>query len=370
MASAPVARQFYPKFRPQKGCLRNGKRRPEIGGVALASCFSRPAFLNQPHPPKTGRPASELACYKKVEQEFSASLNNLCILYGLRVPKLVGLFPMNIQKAHASLSAALEEKDRDLQLRIMQDENGRVSLATIKTFNTKTTLYYLPLDNVWELMKKKDRKSESDLLLSMLAYLYQIAGVPHFCENYSYLGEIYEMVADWQEEQKDKQPEEDQNYRKHLEQHYSLLYSAGGIMLSLLADSKNLGRFSGRVRRFRPKDEKGEGLQACARGLLKLYRRFPRRSITDNMGLIEENTEENTVRADQYISFYWSNNDCIIDNVMEYVNCELNELSQMEEPQSIQYFDAPQARENHDFSFEQTFFGLLNDLTDILNDLK
>ncbi|MDN3588228.1 hypothetical protein QWY86_16205 [Pedobacter aquatilis] len=371
LASAPVARQFRPLARPQKGCIGNACPRPNIKSHALALSVPKPAFLRKAHPPKTGRPHAELKRYRKVENGFSASLSNLCTLYGLAQPKLEGLFPMNIQKAFSSLSAELEEKDRDLKLRIMQDENGRVSLATLKTFNTKTTLYYLPLDKLWELMKKRDRKPESALLLSMLSYLYQVAGVPHYCENYAYLGEIYEMVADWEAGQSEEGDQEDENYRKALEQHYSLLYSAGGILLSLMADGKNLHRFSGRVRRFRPRDETGEFLHACARGLLKLYLKFPRRSIMDRMAEpVREDTDDRVVRADQYISFYWSGNDCIIENVMEYVNCELNELCEMEEPQSIQYFDTPQSRENHNFSFEETFFCLLNDLTDILNDLQ
>ncbi|WP_316739156.1 hypothetical protein [Pedobacter aquatilis] len=374
VASPPVARQFYPFPRPKEGGIGNGNPRPKLESHAIATHVPRPAFLRQAHPPKTGKPAIELKSYRKVEFGFSASMANLCALYGLNVPTPEGLFPMNIQKSYALVSAALEEKCRDLQLRIMQDENGRVSLATIKTFNTKTTLYYLPLSGLWELMKKKDRKRESALLLSMLSYLYQIAGVPHYCETYAYLGEIYEMVAEWEDEQMEEYEDcdqENENYRRHLRDHYSLLYSAGGMLLSLMADAKNLERFSCRVRCYRPRDKTGENLLACARGLFALYRRFPNRSIMDRMAEpFGDDCDERNIRSDQYISFYWSNNDCLFDNAMEYVNSELGELCAMEEPQSIQSFDMPQATESHDFSFEEKFFDLLNDLTDILNELQ
>ena len=319
--------------------------------------------------PKTGRFSPELRAFKKIEREFKTSLSNLCTLYSIDEPKVEGIFPMNIERAFKELRQMLNCHHEDLQLKIMQDESGTVTLTTRRVFDTRMTLYYLPLCPLWELMMRKDKKPETALILSILAYLFQIGGVPHFAQTCSYFDGIYQMVAEWDFEQ--EQDEEAQNDAKFISAHFSMIYQAGNILLLKMNDPIHLKRFKGRVKRFKPKDQQGEALFLCAKNALKLYQAFPLRSVMDNMGLPDlESEDDSFIRCEQYLSFYWSNSDCIIDSAMDYINAELNEMCEMEEPVSFQYFDAPQAKETHDFAFEEQFFALLNEITDILNDLK
>jgi hypothetical protein len=334
MVSAPVSGQLYQKLRPQKRPVGTVWSRPEKQSKTIPNRIPRPAFLNFPHPPRIARPAAELKCYGRIEKQIKSSLCNLCRLYGLKEPILKGIFPMNVYTAFTQVSTALHQKDEELKLKIMQEASARVCLATQKTFDTRMTLYYLPLCPFWEMMKQKERKKETNLLLSMLAYLFQIAGIPHFAENFSYLGGIYQIVAEWQSEQEEEDEDEElRNESEFIDAHFSYLWEAGAILLALMADPKNLKRFDGRVKRFTPKDAKGDALLACAKALARLYRKFPTRSVIENMGMpAMDNDEDNFIRSEQYLGFYWSNSDCIIDSVMEYVNAELNECCEIEEP--------------------------------------
>lgn len=369
MVQTPKPRPFYGRNRPQKGHFPNNQSGEDRQAQTFAPRISRPAFLTRTHPPKTARFSPELRAFKKVERDFKTSLSHLCRLYSIGEPKVEGIFPVNIERAFRQVSHILHRDHKDLQLKIMRDGSGKVTLATRKVFDTRMTLYYLPLCPLWELMKRKDKKTETALLLSILAYLFQIGGIPHFAQTCSYFDGIYEMVAEWESAQ--EQEEEEKNDAGFIAAHFSMMYEAGNILLSKMNDPVNLKRFKGRVYRFRPKDQQGEALSSCAKNALKLYHAFPLRSVTDNMGLPDTESEQDSfIRCEQYLSFYWSNSDCIIDSAMDYINAELNGMCEMEEPVSFQYFDAPQAKEIHDFAFEEQFFALLNEITDILNDLR
>lgn len=313
----------------------------------------------------------ELRAYAKIGSTFKNALSNFCKLYNFPEPETHSVFPMYISKALQEVSLLLADSHKELQLRIMQEEGGRVTLATRKIFDTRMTLYYLPLCPLWEMMKLKDKKAETALLLSIVAYLFKVGGIPHFAETYSYFDGIYEMVAEWNTDQGQEQDGEEDAEQEHIAAHFEMMNEAGAILLAQMANPENLKRFKGRVNRFKPKDEKGEDLLNCAKNALKLYRTFPNRSVMDNMGKPALDNEEDTfIRSEQYLSFYWSSNDCLIDSAMDYINAELNEVCEMEEPVSLQYFDAPQSKEIHDFSFEEQFFDLLNEVSDILNDLQ
>jgi hypothetical protein len=366
LVQTPANRQVPARIRPQEGCLGN----PVAKTKTLANGISRPAFLKHAHPPLLQENREELKKFKQLEKDFVASLINLCTLYHLVVPKLKGFFPMNVSLAFETVQSELKAKNKDLEIKIMQGENGKVLLASKKVFNTKMTLYYLPLSGVWELMKQQECKKETALLFSVLAYLYQVIGVPHFKDGYSYMESIYNYVEDWYSETGEEE-EVDIEEQAFVCEHFSVLHHAGKILQMEMQDKKHLLRFRSRVQRFKPKDQAGEALHLCAKNALKLFRGFPNRSIMDDMAIpnADVDGEEGYIRAEQYISFYWSRKDCIIDQVMEYINNELNECSLMEEPTSVQLFDSPQNTEIHDHSFSERCFALLNEITDILDDL-
>ncbi|MBC6112448.1 hypothetical protein ACFOG5_02485 [Pedobacter fastidiosus] len=369
MVQTPEIGQFYRKNRPTERCFAVDRNTTEPQAKALAPGISRPAFLSRAHPPKIGKFLPELRAYARIEREFKTSLSNLCALYDISEPEMGGIFPMNISGAFEKVAEALSNSHGEIKPKIMQDKSGKVCLATQKVFDTRMTLYYLPLCSLWEMMKQKDKKSETALLLSVLSYLFQIAGVPHFAETYSYLDGIYEMVAEWNDEQEQDEVEEPD--AEFIAAHFSMMNEAGIILLSQMNSPKNLARFRGRVKRFKPKNAQGKALLNCAKNALQLFRAFPARSVMDNMAIPAlESEEDSFIRSEQYMGFYWSNKDCVIDSVMEYVNAELSELCEMEEPVSVQYFDCPQDRESHDFTFEEKFFALLNEITDHLTDLS
>ncbi len=101
-----------------------------------------------------------------------------------------------------------------------------------------------------------------------------------------------------------------------------------------------------------------------------LYRDYPQRTVFDNIkdGLIEPQEEER-IKPEQYISFTWSTEGWLYDQICEYVNAEVQEYGAIDEPTAIQYFDKPQQQSFHDLDFETRMFDVLNELSTILNEL-
>ena len=105
-----------------------------------------------------------------------------------------------------------------------------------------------------------------------------------------------------------------------------------------------------------------------AEDFLNLYNDYPSRSLHSSMQKqLLHPDQSDYIYLEQYLSFFWSSNDCFYDTLMDMINSELQEMGFQEEPVSIQYFDQPQEKEIHNFEFEQRFFQLADRLSELLN---
>ena len=142
-----------------------------------------------------------------------------------------------------------------------------------------------------------------------------------------------------------------------------------GNLLKSLSDKDQLALLDDRVSKFYPTTKTEENLKAIAYRVSTLINIYPGRSIFDSIpDDLNRIDGEGRITAEHYLSFIWSGEDCLYDQLMETVNCELQEYNEIDEPMSIQLFDKPQNQISHNMSFEQEFFDLLNDLSDNLYD--
>ena len=307
-----------------------------------------------------------------VEREFFSSAENLCNFYGIAPANFpLSVYPENIAQSIKDLKQKLEGVDKNLELIVAHDEQHVARIAVKKSFNTKTTLYYLPVEPLYELLQDGKRIKTAELLLSVLAYLYQIGGIPYHGEQRTYLSSIYDMIYDWSNEEECFEDEKEQQY---ILDHIKLIRERSKWLLEKLNKKVHLQKFEKRINGFRPCSELEQELLALAKQAYSLHCDFPDCSVIDRIdrGLFDqdENYDSCRVYAENYLSFIWSFNDCLYDQLMETVNSELQEYNEIDEPTTIQFFDTPQVSEVHDHTFEIRFFDLLNGITDNLTDFS
>ncbi|RBQ11494.1 hypothetical protein [Pedobacter miscanthi] len=276
-------------------------------------------------------------------------------------------YPLNIIQDFNRLKKQLESREAALELVFLQEEERRC-LVTVKTFDTGRTLFYLPVSPLYALLKSRKQKAFADLLLSVMAYLYQITGVPHFREDYVYLEGIYGMIEEWVT---DDDYSEDKQERQFMTDHFEMMYARGDYTLGRMSAKKEVMEFEERVRRFKAKTQTETDLLDCANKLVALQRDYPDRSVMERMRPpIETDYDDGYIRAEQYLCFYWSGVDCLQDHLFDTVNAELNEYGVIEEPVSIQFFESRQEYPLHDMDYERRLFEILHGLSDVLYDLE
>jgi hypothetical protein len=332
----------------------------------------RNGFLGYVFSPVINSYPKEIIDQRRVEKEFFSSAQNLCSLYGIvSVNSSSSLYPENIAQVVTDLKQKLEGIDKALELIVVNDEDRAACIAVKKSFDTKTTLYYLPVEPLYDLLQDRSRKKTAELLLSVVAYLYQIGGVPYHGEQGSYLCSIYDMIYDWSGEEEYFEDDKEQQY---ILDHIKLMGDRSKWLLEKLNKKAHLQKFAKRINDFQPSSKAEQELLVLAQQAYSLFCDFPDCSIINRIdsGLFDqdENYDSCRVYAENYLSFIWSFNDCVYDQLMETVNSELQEYNEIDEPTTIQFFDAVQQSEAHDHNFEIRFFDLLNGITDNLTDFS
>jgi hypothetical protein len=359
-----------PKIRAVRSILKPKSRSFGIKERRAKKCStfaSGNGFLNHSFSPLVNGYFKEIEAANRVAESIFSAARNLCDLYGIKLLDDKHLiYPQNVSRLVEDLQQQIAAIDKDANVLVISSEDRLPTIAVTKFFYTKTTLYYLPIEPLHFLMQQEERKPTAQLLLSVLCYFYQIGGIPYFGENSSYLYYIYQMIYEWYN---DEEICEDPTEHQYLMDHIQLVERESGNLLKSLSEKDHLALLNDRLSKFSPKTTAEENLKAIAIRVSALMEKFPLRaimdSIVDDLNGIDG---EGRITADHYLSFIWSGEDCLYDQLMETVNCELQEYSEIDEPMSFQLFDKPQNQISHDLSFEQEFFDLLNELSDNLYD--
>ena len=329
----------------------------------------RIAFLGQKFYPLLSSEHSELSDAEAITKGFYTSVENLCSCYGIVVEQYKDLpYPLNIGKCFKVVSKALEVEDNTVELRLLQDEVSKARLATVHSFSNRNTLFYLPTEVVFYLLAND--LPTADLLLSVYSYLFRFVGIAHYGENYSYLGGIYEMIEEMYLYEED--PDRDEEYYSYITSHLDFIKEQGAVCVAMLNELVHVKQFERRVKNYRPQNKGQSDFLQTAMGFLKLSQDFPKRNIHDRICPIanEDDYNDGVIRVEQYLHFFWDFDCPVKQELMDYVNAELNECGQMEEPTTFQYFDTPQDGLHHEHDFEKRLCELLHELTDNVIDLK
>lgn len=338
----------------------DGRKTPQCSAANAADGFLKARFL-----PVRANRYPQLENRYLVEKQFFASLHNLAALYGFKpLAKNNHIYPYNIACAFDHAQAHVSKHCERTSLAIIRNENSHAVLVTYKEHLIGQTLYYLPVRRLWELMQDESRSAQADLLLSVFCYLHQIAGLPMFTEPDSYLWYQYEMVYDFYSTDEDMEP----GVFSEFEEQFSLMKKAGKSLSQSLICKQHLLSFENRLKGFTASCENETMLKQVAGQFLELYQHYRERNIFDStLHGFEQPREEQRITPAHYISLIWDLDSSIAHDLISAVNAELQECTVMDLPATIQLFDEPQSKVEMCLDFEQRFFGLLDDLSDLLN---
>ena len=338
------------------------KTKPKTGTVEPAA----DGFLNHRFLPMMEQ-VKALSDHRSIEHCFFRSVKNFSDLYGFTKPELNDkVFPHNIWYAYNHLAGCLAAIRPDLMLAILQDENNKAYLSTLKIYNTRTSLYYIPVRPLYHLIKQRGRRAR--LLSSIFAYFLQIASIPYYWQSSSFLAGCYETIKEWT---MDNFEDYTKDELRDIKNELKLQDKGGGFMLKNLSKASHLIQFSKRLNDFNPQTRNDKQLMKIASATMDLMTNYSTITLCDNViPGITDPTEEERVQPEHYISFMWEEKGWLYDQVIEYVNSCIQEYAAIDEPLSVQAFIIPQKKETHDLEFEEKFFPLLDELIYYLNTIK
>ena len=345
-----------------KGRKRNSQRQTEISSNAnVANGFLRTSFL-----PKLKETKTVQACKKtvKTQRDFYKSLSQLAEHYKIE-PIQTNQFeyPYNMALAVWDMEEKLKQRVLNWEeIRLIQDSKKTYFISEEK-HNTGTTLYYIPIEPLYQMLHDPKRKKNAQLLISVCSYLYHIADIPYFRQEESYLYWMYEMHKDWVEQ--DDETEEIEVYK----QEFGKAELIGDSIEKKLFNRVNLQVFEQRLNTFKSRDTFDHDCWQMACNAFALYTEYPSASVFRNAPINEdperEEEENEIIGMEKYISFIAHTKGWLYESIADSINNEFNEYGVMQEPTIRKRFDGKDVN-NTNLDFENRLFALLNDICNLL----
>jgi hypothetical protein len=365
-AVAPTAGRVRSLDAKTKRCERSSERQTQISTNANASDgFLKTSFL-----PKLQEPKTVQACQKtaKTEKDFYKSLSKLAEHYKIEpLPTNQFEYPYNIALAIWNIEEKLKERVLNWQeIRLVQDSKKTYFISEEK-YNTGTTLYYIPIEPLYQMLHDPKRKRNAQLLISVCSYLYHIADIPYFRQEDTYLYWMYEMHKDWIEQ--DDETEETETYKFE----FNKAELIGDCIEKKLFNSINLKVFEQRLNSFKSCDTFDKDCWQMAYNAFALYTEYPHTSIFRNAPIKNdpesEAEEYEVIGMEKYISFISQTKGWLYESITDRINNEFNEYGLMEEPTICKCFDQNEVT-NTSLDFENRLFALLDDMCSLLYNYK
>lgn len=345
---------------------RGAERQTQVSSCGDATDgFLKVAFLPVLQRTKTVQACQESA---KMQDDFYASLYSLAEHYHIvPMPTRHLEQPYSMALALWDVEEKLKKCVRNFQeVRVLQDK-GKTYLLSEEKYSTGTTLYYIPIEPIYQMLREPKHKQNAQLLLSVCSYLYHSADVPYYRQQGSYLYWLYEMHRQWTEEEQDR--EENERYIREFDKAEFI----GDCMGQKFFSPMNLNFFENRLKGFKSRDDFDKQCLDTAKKAFALFTDYPNESIFRNAPTHDEDedeeTEDESIGMEKYISFISDTKGWLYESIEESINSEFNEYGAMDEPTIIKCFDGSELTENS-LDFESRLFNLLDDMCALLYNYK
>ncbi|WP_053326687.1 hypothetical protein [Chryseobacterium gallinarum] len=300
---------------------------------------------------------------KKMERDFYKSLSYLHKQYNIEQVDYMHLgFPYNIAVTLDEISKNYRDKADFENLHLYMHDNN-YCLINQEKVHQNGVLYYIPVMPLFKWLRIKKRKKGAILLLSVFSYLYQIAKIPYYRDDDSFLYEEYEMLQDWLMDDQDEDQKQRQIDFKRAEM-------IGDIIGQKIYNLKNIDFFKQRVQKFKCLNSWDKKVLDIAKQTLMIYENYPNQNIFENTELTNlfEDVEQDlhyTMYMENYVSFYADHSDWLGETLIQSINDQFQEYSAIEEPTVTTIFD--KARKVYgNLDFEIRLFKLLDRLAYLL----
>lgn len=361
-ATAPTAQRVRSLDAKTKRCKRDSERQTKIStNTNATNGFLRTSFLPKLEETKTVQSCEKTA---KAEKDFYKSLFQLAEHYKIK-PMQTSQFnyPYNMALAIWDMEEKLKERVLNWQeIRLVQDSK-KTYLISKEKYNTGTTLYYIPIEPLYQMLHDRKRKRNAQLLISVCSYLYHIANIPYYRQEESYLYWMYEMHEDWLEQ--DDITDETEVYQREFEKAELI----GDYIEQKIFNNINLQVFKQRLNSFKNRDAFDNDCWQIACSAFSLYTEYPQATIFRNAPIKDdpenEQDEYETIGMEKYISFISHTKGWLYESISDSINNEFNEYGSMEEPTIYKCFDGNDIIQTN-LDFENRLFALLDDMCTLL----
>lgn len=340
---------------------RNTERQTEIcTKINASNDFLRSQFLPKMEEIPT---VQDIKIIAKMERDFYKSLSNLSNQYGNEPMQTKDFgFPYNVALAMWDIETKIKQVNEDWNRIKLLRNNEKMCFAREDCFSV-TPFYFIPIVPLFQMLKDPKRKKNAQLLLSVCSYLYQIADVPYYRQQHSYLYWIYEMHEEWIEQD---ETEEDM---QELKRDFAISKIIGDKIEQKLFNRKNLEVFEKRLNNFESHTEFDQDCYKVASNAFAIYSEYPT-TIFRNRQMSEEDPynddyANSAIAMDKYISFVADTKGGLYENIEESINVEFNEYGSIEEPTIYTPINGTEITKA-DFDFEHRIFSLLDDLYCVL----
>jgi len=335
-----------------------------------ATNFLRAKFLPL-YAPDTQTPQDD-----KVGKGVVSSLTMLTAAMGLNPIDVSGMpYPYNVLMAHEKTRQQLQRTHRNLDLLIMESDNGQYALATMETASRRYDLYYIPVRPLFRLLRSKKNKRSARLLTAIFSYLYHVARVPGHRDEETFLYYHTDMISDWIADDIAWDDEENALLKADIER----AKYEGDYVQKRIWHPYHLENFANTVANARPKTDLERKCLKLAAAYLELWQDYPQGNIFGNLQFSDRSTEDdednddygNTIYVQEYISFIHDCYGALYDNIYSNVQTEFNEKLRMQQHSVLTLYDGHVKAERENLGYITRFFELTDELCDILtNELK
>lgn len=362
-----TAQRVQPMDAKTKGCQRGSKRQTQVSTCGnVANGFLKTSFLPRLKETQTVQACMETA---KMQKDFYKSLSLLAEHYNIE-PMQTNQFdyPYNMALAIRDMEEKLKQSVLNWQeIRLVQDSKQTYFISEEK-YNTGTTLYYIPIEPLYQMLHDPKRKRNAQLLISVCSYLYHIADIPYFRQESSYLYWMYEMHKEWVEQ--DDETDENEAYKLEFEKAEFI----GDCIEQKIFNPISLQLFAQRLNTFKKSDAFDHECWLTASNAFTLFTQYPNASIFRNAPMPEqdpdnEDDDNETIGMEKYISFISHTKGWLYENLAESINNEFNEYAEMQEPTICKRFNKKVVTKNT-LDFENGLFALLDDMCSLLYNYK
>jgi len=358
----PTVERVRPLDAKTQRCKRGSERQTQVSANSnVANGFLKTSFLPKLKETKTAQACKRIA---KTERDFYTSLSNLAGHYSI-TPMQTNQFdyPYNMVLAIWDMEEKLKQRVLNWQeIRLVQDIKKTYFISEEK-YDTGTTLYYIPIEPLYQMLHDPKRKRNAQLIVSICSYLYHVADIPYFRQEDSYLYWMYEMHKDWVEQ--DNETDETEMYRRE----FVKAELIGDSIEQRIFNRINLQVFEQRLNAFKCCNVFDHECWQMAHNAFALFTEYPQASIFRNAPINEdpdcEMDECETIGMEKYISFISHTKGWLYESIADSINSEFNEYGSMQEPTICKRFDSKVVAGTN-LDFENRLFALLDDLCSLL----